>query len=439
MNRPKNSIGRRTALAALGLGTASGFLAALRDRALAQPGDDRAVMFWLAGGGTQCQPPYGIVPEASDPGNWNGWGPSLTERTDWQWPDQLDPIAPYRNETVLLDGLFNRGGSHSAGYVALSCAVEEGAEDNANGMPPAGITIDQYIAENLGADSAFRSIAVGLNDRSHTRGAVRDANSFALGPGRPLAHITSASLLREEVFGITNQPTTSEFPVLDFLRHDIERLRGRLSVEERGPLDDYLGLVEDYESRQAARAGISCEAPPAPSATSADEQLEAMADILALALQCGLTRVASVAVGTGFDHEDLPAHAGVQIVPHQSSTYPERSAAHRRFHLELIARVRQAVGDRMTTIYVSETGAAARSTHHGRNTRTPALVIGNAGGELRTGGRYLRYGKEDRQLGDFFATVATAFGIATDRFGTVQEVPPQGLLSELVPAERPSA
>jgi len=111
------------------------------------------------------------------------------------------------------------------------------------------------------------------------------------------------------------------------------------------------------------------------------------------------------------------------------------------FNTTLIARMIEALssikeGDRFILdssfiLYTSENG----EQHHSAKTRWPLVLIGDAGGKLRTGGRFLRYpmgSKSSRSLADFFCSLSTASGSPTDDSGKGGNEPVLGPLPELM-------
>ena len=87
--------------------------------------------------------------------------------------------------------------------------------------------------------------------------------------------------------------------ILDFVSEDARHLKGALGVSDRRKLDEYLTGVQEIELRiSRARPAIDRGRDrkyPRPLGIPADyqEHLRLMGDLLALAFQCDLTRIAT--------------------------------------------------------------------------------------------------------------------------------------------------
>src|SRR5512140_420614 len=96
--------------------------------------------------------PDGIV-GASQAGEPSLWTPSGGE-TSFVLSDLLSPLQPYRDSCVFFKGLSmgpTDSGSHPGGAKKLLTATDGGN----------GISIDQYLANTVGAGDPFRTLYLG--------------------------------------------------------------------------------------------------------------------------------------------------------------------------------------------------------------------------------------------------------------------------------------
>jgi hypothetical protein len=235
-------------------------------------------------------------------------GPSLT--TPFTFRDTLAPLAPVQKSVILLDGLkvSAANGSHEAGMAALWTGLAT------SGDPATGPSVDQVIAAQLNAGRPFPSIelmvrsAADFTDREvktrmiyNAAGAYLDPHDnpvearstfFATTPTTGTAGPDKTTFIRQKLFGQLNTELTA--------------LQPRLCTDDRQQLqalqDSWNAL--DSQLSAAATASQGCSAPAAaPSgyvAPSIDFPTTAQLqmDILALALACDLTRVASLQFST---------------------------------------------------------------------------------------------------------------------------------------------
>lgn len=391
--------------------------------------------------------------------------PVLEGPTAYTWPKMFKAVEPWRNRMLLVDGLPNRPRSgasqHGGGYSALSCFAALNGGSNEGGGRPGHISIDQFIANGIGKSSRSRSILFGA---SQNRAAVR-ARAFSRGPGNPEPHFQDPGLMFNDLYGsLVTDPTgfargaTKQRILLDGMRADVKRLEQALAGPERAKLAHYLTAVENAESTLAASMSLDCKPPTVPiDETSVESRLEAMNEMATLALVCGMTNVVGVSVGVGNSHTEFPkytrVHLGTQfekdggIDSHGHSVDSIQGPAWdilHTFNLGLVARTIQALSavksggrtlfDDTTMLYLSDNG----SYHHSKQERHPLAIIGDAGGALKTGGRFLRYppaakGKPPaRSLADLYCSLATACGVPTSTFGKGGNEPVTGPLPELM-------
>lgn len=412
---------------------ATGMWRTLVAPALGATPDTRAAVFFVVGGGMQTGGVHGIMPAGVPVGHHKSFD-AVFDLAPQPFPAKLAALEPIRERVLVVDGLNNRMGSedsHSSNYGPLSCALHPTVSKFA-GAPPGGITIDQHLAAALGRDTPKRSLLVGFNSNSLSKRLDRDANMFATAVDKPAAHIVNVALLQQEIFGAGVAAPGGAGAlggagrtrvILDNLRGDIGRLRARLAAPERVALDEYLGLVEDHERRLANVKALSCTPPGAsPAAIGPEAATEIMLSTVTLAIKCGVTRVAGIAIGTGGAHEDMPAHPKLhegELDGHKEAEYPAKEAAIQSFHMRLIAAMSQTLGDGVVISYQADTGFATGGEHHATSKRHPIIIVGTGGGRLRAGGRYIRYPRWKVALADAYCSIAHAVGVPTDRFGRI--------------------
>jgi hypothetical protein len=110
-------------------------------------------------------------PHGASPGYWS----PVEEGRDFTFSFITEPLAPFRDRTVLVSGLDSSaaistpeepGGNHARGAVFLS-----GARPRRDAVTPhLGVTIDQLIAQKHGRDTLLSSLELGIEDSSHNGG-----------------------------------------------------------------------------------------------------------------------------------------------------------------------------------------------------------------------------------------------------------------------------
>ncbi len=478
------AISRRSFVERLGLGAGAVLLSPIANmlisEARGQVVERKIAVFMLAGNG--IHPDWIFTPVEFKPPGVGSEGTQydvkstlLDAPTTFTLPPMFKALEAYRSRMLLIDGLANRvaGPSHSTNYGALSAmGTPDLPEDSplgfgGEGGPPGAITIDQYIANKLGATTPRKSVLYGIST-AKTATAVGQYGIFAAGKNMPVPIYQNPTALYTDVFGKFMAPapaSTGPAPgaglasarqriIFDTLRGDITRLQGSLGPIEKRKLDTYLAAMEEFEKNQKALAAVagSCTVPPAPMGTPANPvaALESMNLIAGLALACGVTNVAGVSCGCGPSHDTFPRVSQIlKGTPYEDvdghAGQVERTASFNILYNWLGKMMAQTIAT-LNTIRVGDKTLWDNSVfaltsengeeHHATYNRWPIALFGNAGGKLRADGRFLRFPKRGstgyRSMADLYCTIATALGIPTNDFAKGGPEPVKGPLELLM-------
>jgi hypothetical protein len=248
-----------------------------------------------------------------------GSAPTLT--TNFIFRNTLSPFAKggtvggtawttnLQSKVIVLDGLNNKAaqGSHEAGLASLWTG------QISTGSPATSISIDQQIAAQLKAGTPFPSIQ--LMVRSPADFTDREVKTRMLynSAGVFIDPIDNPTAAQQTLFGnVTTSPTAGPDKTT-FIRQqlfgggkgqlnaELNNLMPQLCTDDRSQLqalqDGWNNL--DMQLTAAATATANCAAPPAAAAsTDFPTNAKLQMDILALALACDLTRVASLQFST---------------------------------------------------------------------------------------------------------------------------------------------
>lgn len=368
----------------------------------------------------------------------------------------LAPLKPFQDRLAILQGMSGRvcGGGHSNNFGALGVySGKAGA---------AGETIDAALARAL--PSVFPQIGLGISDRAEHTVIY---NTSALGPEQPLPTRCRPDLAYEELFGSVAEGAGREKfqqrgNLLDFLSDDVRRVQSRMDGDEREKLGHYLNAFENLRSRQDRVAGMTATLrkhgplvnDKFKSTVEAD-RLDAMFDIGAASLICGLTNVLTIASGCGDPYFSVRwTGLGIPLDKHSighgkgldARTAEELTTTIRRFHMEQIARlaaklqsIPEAGGtmlDHTAIVYMSDSA----ESHHSRCWDWPMVVLGDLGGRLKTRGRFLctpKYAaKGHRTTANFYLALLEAAGKSRKSFGVsdpaLRDIDTAGPMQELL-------
>jgi hypothetical protein len=288
---------RRTFLKGLGAAVALPFLESmvpampLRAQSAAATPRRAAFIYWS----------NGTIPEQ--------WTPATTG-AGFQYSTILKPLEPLRNKTVILSGLDNTvEGTHptaSSGWLTGVSAKPTEGDDVYNNT-----SIDQVIAKHVGGQTLLPSLEVMTEDFSSAIGSCAGGYSCIYAntiswrdPVTPMPMELNPRSVFERMFGRAGNAAQRaarlrrQSSILDSVRSELGTLQGRVGPGDRRRLEDYLTSLREVEQRiQSAerQSETSVTVPDAPIGIPAthDEHLRLMFDLIALAYQADITRVAS--------------------------------------------------------------------------------------------------------------------------------------------------
>lgn len=391
------------------------------------------------------------------------WRPTGTE-TAFNFHFIHAPLDPFKAKIVVPWGLkLTAGGAgeaHAFGMAGLWTATTlpgpgagasfDGGNGHLTGWGGAP-SIDQLIARASGPnmpyqrapddpspETRFRSIALGvqcLGPTSLNRMTYTAANA-------PIHPEVNPKAAFDRIFaGVTpgGGGTTTEDPavtrarnekkaLVDLVKADIQRIKTRVGAADYQKVDAHLtGLVE-LERRlvpptTTTPPGSGCTLPATPASNANfPTQITQMMDIVAHAFACDVTRVMSLQLSYAFshvlhtwlghssDHHNM-SHDGQDRVAELQAidNWYAKQVAYMLGRMDAVNEGNGTLLDNTLIVWGRELGSTAH-----RMDRTPLLLIGKAGGALRTG-RFLNFdGQEHAKL---LVSVMQLMGLATSTVG----------------------
>jgi hypothetical protein len=239
-------------------------------------------------------------------------------------PPVLQPLADFKDRMLVVSGLdhqqaaglnFEIAGDHPRACTAWLTGSHARMTSGAD--LKAGISADQIAAREFGKYTQLASLEVGL-ESAEVIGSCEAAYSCAYyntiawrDDSTPLPMENRPRAIFERLFGAagTTDPRARQIlrqedrSILDAVNEDVKRLRGKLGGADRGKIDQYMEAVRDVERRiQLAEAQSKDHPLPAlqgPGGVPAvfSEYYKLMTDMMVLAWQTDMTRVATFQIG----------------------------------------------------------------------------------------------------------------------------------------------
>lgn len=386
------------------------------------------------------------------------WTPAETG-AEFALPWILEPLEPVRRHVSVISGLVHDKarangdgpGDHARAAAVFLTGVQPLKRD---GQVRLGVSADQVAARAAEGATRFRSLELGVDPAGNAGqcdsgyACAYSGNVSWQDESTPADKETSPRLLFDRLFrGGTDGEAASAASerrarrrsVLDFVREDEQRLRARLSNDDRAKLGQYFDGVRELERRLEIAADgvveeVGDESRPAGAPRDYDEHLRLLRELLVLALRTDRTRVATLmfanegsdrayrALGVADGHHSISHHGNDPAKTEQIRKINRHHVGHLAALLAALEAEREGEAsllDRTMLVYGSGISDGNRHNHD----ELPVLLCGRGGG-LRPG-RHLRappgtplMNLHCELLARFGAEVA-ALGDSTGRFDAV--------------------
>src|SRR5580658_5470073 len=244
----------------------------------------------------------------------------IGDGTDFKLSRTLQPLAPYRDQLVVVSGLAHKnaapagpgdnGGDHTRSPSVFLNGVHPKRTDGADIR--AGVTIDQMAAQKMGQDTPLPSLELATEDYSGLVGSCDVGFSCAYmntvswrTPTTPLPMEINPRIVFDRLFGDGAtaderlERIEQERSILDAVTGQVRRLQGNLGANDRTRVAEYLDTVREIERRiqlaEKQNSNSSLSVSKSPSRIPDDHQTHAklMFDLMALAFQANITRIST--------------------------------------------------------------------------------------------------------------------------------------------------
>ena len=380
------------------------------------------------------------------------WTPTATGK-NFELSPILEPLAPFRDQLLVVSGLDNRPALHRegepvAGHGPITGAFLTGAHakptEGAN--VESGVSMDQIAARHFAKDTQLASLELGLEEND-IAGACDVGYSCAYinsiswrTPTTPLPVQNNPRAVFERLFGDSDTTETAarrarllkEASILDAVTAKVARLQAKLGASDRNKLDEYLESVRDIERRiQKAEEQIDrdlplMERPSGAIPATFEAHCKVMMDLQVLAYQTDMTRVITFMISKELSNHTYP-EIGVPEPHHPLSHHQERPESLEKlvklqtFHMQMFAYYLEKLRstpdgdgsllDHILIMYGS--GMGNSNLHDPRN--LPMLVAGGGSGRIDTG-NHIRC-PEGTPLSNLFLTLLNKVGVPAENIG----------------------
>jgi hypothetical protein len=349
----------------------------------------------------------------------------------------LQPLENIREKITLHTNLDRIKVAGTDGHAqASSCYLSSATPDE---LSPAGYplkrTIDQVIADEAGKHTAFRSLELSCNSYKDNRESVYFDNISWFGHGHVARSMKDPQKVFRRLFAVDEHKANAS--VLDVILADAKDLQPKLGRLDRDKLGEYLESVRTVEQqieriskRQDDLAELDLVEPDKLwTAMTRDEYVQVMGDLMILALQTDLTRVATLMVAP--ERWDTPlAFHGVFDKPirHHGWTHNQHKQEVLRdlekldlFHVEQFAQlvrkmdaIKEGEGTLLDNVmFTMGSGLSSGMLHECTN--LPTVVAGLGGGAF-SANQHIKH-PEGTPIANLWLSMAKIMGASKDRIG----------------------
>ncbi len=443
----KKHLSRRTFLRGGGVALALPFLdamvpaaTALADTAAAPK--TRAGFFYIPHGAIMNNTPFGKEVDF-----WTSTGKGA-DFTLGKTLASLDPLKKYVTTFDNIENLAAGGSVHTLNPATwLSCVRPDTAAKGAS----MSVTLDQVIAQHLGQKTALPSLEICSETTIQVAacggaGCYYASTTSYAGPNTPLPMEYNPRKVFIQLMGEGDTAAerdallSKNTSILDMINDRAKSLRGDLGAGDQAKLEEYLDTVRELERRvTVANArdlkGISVPDAPVGELEDFDKQVRLMFDLLALAYQADLTRVASfvmVSEGTNRTYNFVGVPDSFHPVSHHSNDKERirRLQVIERYHIERFADFLKKLAntpdgdgsilDHSLFLY----GSNMSNSNQHDNYPLPEILVGGANGK-HVGGKNVTPAART-PLANLHLTILDKLGIQQPKFGNSS-----GLISEV--------
>ena len=385
-------------------------------------------------------------PHGAAPGYWS----PLQEGSNFEFSFITKPLEPLRDRVVLITGLDATGSSPTAeepgGDHARGANLLSGARPRRDSVSPyLGVTIDQMIANKWGTDTLLPSIQLGIEDPGNNTGncnwgySCSYSNSISWPtPATPLPTEINPRMAFERLFGdgasvderVVDRKRTGS--ILDSVTHEIASFKRGITAGDRVKLDTYLENIREIERRiqnitsKPEASGTSFEVPfgiP----TNSDDHFKMMYDLIAVAFQADITRVATLMLGRDLTSNNFPtsgfngpwhgtSHHG--DIPANKANYSKINRYHVQnlaYFCEKLRNIPDGDGNVLDHMLIYK-GTNMGNSHRHAHEKIPVELIGGIDGKFK-GNRHLVFPDNTQRNSNMLLSILDLYDIHRDSIG----------------------
>ena len=371
------------------------------------------------------------------------WTPT-GEGASFELSPILEPLAPFRNQMLVLSGLkASWNYIHAGASGSFLTGTTRGGRNEVEIIDD--VSMDQLLARQFARETQLASLELAMDAPANAGACTGNLSCVYThtlswrSPTQPLPMEYNPRAVFEKLFGdsgstdraVREARLRQHKSILDSVTEKLAGLKRGLGPQDQVKLDEYTESVRDVERRiQKAEEQRDLDLPelaqPQGVPPVFEDHLALMLDLQLLAFQSDLTRVISFMIskeqsarpypqiGVPEAHHPLSHHGNVpEIIAHMSKI----NRYHAQLFSQYLAKLRAtpdgagSLLDHMTILYGS--GISNSNRHSGDN--LPILLMGGGAGKLK-GGRHLAY-TDKPSMANLLVTLMDKLDVPVEKIG----------------------
>jgi len=376
------------------------------------------------------------------------WSPKESG-SKFEFPVILKPLEPFKDQLTIVSGLRNKPAESTSAHATtagtwLTCTTPA-VSQTAQIAPSA----DQLAVQKIGQDTPYPSLelsteAGGPCDPTH--GCSYGYTVAFRTATQPLPMEYNPRKVFYQLFGQGDTPQERRLivdesrSILDSIASEAGAFQRRLGARDRLIVNEYLDSVREIERRiqtmeQKNVSSLGLPDAPIGVPNEFNDHLDLMFDLIALAYQANLTRVATFMMAKEVSMRTFN-NVGVSDAFHPLSHHGNNQA-----NMDKLAKVQSYLTDvfarfvkKMSTMQDGDGsvldhsiilyGSNMSDSNKHNHDPLPSAVLGRGYGRIK-GGQHLKY-PQDTPLSNLLVTLLQRGGVAVEKLGDST-----GLLSEI--------
>lgn len=398
--------------------------------------------------------PHGMAPGWWIPGAGGPGEPKpAVGAKNFEYPMIMKPLEAYRDRTVIISGLWSKSAEPPPGqtgadhWVAAAFLCAKKPKKTSGADVEDGTTIDQIIAKKIGQETLLPSLQLALEDPGANSSNCGEGYSCTYSntiswatPTQPLPMELDPQVVFERLFGSGGTPKEraarreERRSILDSVTQTLTSFKMDLGASDRSRLDEYETDIREIERRldlakkSSGQADTNGFVAPVGVPAEFDEHVKLHSDLMALAFQADITRVAAVLYARDLtarvypqSGNNKPFHGESHHAedPNRIADYAKINQYHVKclaYFVDKLAKCKEADGssilDHSLILYGTNMGDSNQHLHYD----VPHILVGGASGQLK-GNRHLHFPSKTVTSGNLLLSILDMYGIHQNSIG----------------------